>query len=76
MLLISWASSSRTAATCSLSSGGSTVLAFDIEVKANDREASITPPASARPKERPNDPAAEFTPAASLMRSPEIGARV
>ena len=52
------------------------MLASDSEVKANDSVASITPPASASPNERPNEPAAEFTPAASLIRSPEIGASV
>ena len=36
----------------------------------------MTPPASASPNDRPNDPAAEFTPAASLIRSSEIGASV
>ena len=33
-------------------------------------------PANANPKERPNEPAAELTPAASLTRSSEIGASV
>ena len=33
-------------------------------------------PAKASPNESPNDPPAEFTPAASLTRSSEIGARV
>ena len=42
----------------------------------SDSTASIRPPAIASPNERPNDPAAEFTPAASLMPSSEIGARV
>ena len=36
----------------------------------------MTPPANARPNESPNDPPAEFTPAASLTRSSEIGASV
>ena len=30
-------------------------------------------PANARPNDRPNEPAAELTPAASLTRSSEIG---
>ena len=33
-------------------------------------------PAKARPNDRPNDPAAELTPAASLTRSSVIGERV
>ena len=33
-------------------------------------------PANARPNESPKFPAAEFTPAASLIRSSEIGASV
>ena len=33
-------------------------------------------PAKARPNDSPKEPAAEFTPAASLTRSSEIGARV
>ena len=45
-------------------------------VKASERVASRTPPATARPNDRPNDPAAEFTPAASLIRSSSIGASV
>jgi hypothetical protein len=32
--------------------------------------------ANAKPNESPNEPAAEFTPAASLTRSSEIGERV
>ena len=38
--------------------------------------ASMIAPANARPKESPNEPAAELTPAASLTRSSEIGASV
>ena len=45
-------------------------------VKLSERTASSTPPAIARPKESPKDPAAEFTPAASLIRSSSIGASV
>ena len=45
-------------------------------VKVNASMASMTPPAIASPNDNPNDPAAEFTPAASLIRSSEIGARV
>jgi hypothetical protein len=41
-----------------------------------DSVASMIAPANARPKDSPNDPAAELTPAASLTRSSEIGARV
>ena len=45
-------------------------------VKLTDRAASMRPPAMARPKESPKDPAAEFTPAASLTRSSSTGASV
>jgi hypothetical protein len=45
-------------------------------VKASDRVASMIAPVNASPNDRPNDPAAEFTPAASLTRSCEIGASV
>jgi hypothetical protein len=45
-------------------------------VKAMESVASRMAPAKARPKESPNDPAAELTPAASLTRSSEIGASV
>ena len=44
--------------------------------EAYDSAASLSPPAMARPKERPKEPAAEFTPAASLTRSSSTGARV
>ena len=36
----------------------------------------MMPPAIASPNESPNEPAAEFTPAASLTRSSSIGERV
>ena len=36
----------------------------------------MMPPAIASPKESPNEPPAEFTPAASLTRSSSIGASV
>ncbi len=36
----------------------------------------MTAPANASPNDSPNEPAAEFTPAASLIRSSEIGASV
>jgi hypothetical protein len=45
-------------------------------VKLNASMANMTPPGSASPNDNPNDPAAEFTPAASLIRSSEMGARV
>ena len=45
-------------------------------VKLNDSAASMIPPAMARPNESPKEPAAEFTPAASLTRSSSTGARV
>ena len=55
---------------------GSTVLDEAMLVNANDRVASMIAPANANPNDSPNDPAAEFTPAASLTRSSEIGASV
>ena len=67
------ASSSSTSATRCLSSAGSTRLSSDRFVKAIDSVASITAPAQASPKESPNEPDAEFTPAPSLARSSEIG---
>ena len=45
-------------------------------VKLRERAASMIAPANASPKERPNDPAAELTPAASLTRSSVIGDKV
>ena len=52
------------------------MLASVIWLKLSERAASIRPPATASPKDSPNDPAAEFTPAASLTRSSSIGANV
>ncbi len=46
-----------------------TVLSSVMWVKLTERAASMMPPAMARPKESPKEPAAEFTPAASLTRS-------
>jgi hypothetical protein len=43
-------------------------------VKLNASVASMMAPAKAKPKDSPNDPAAELTPAASLTRSSEIDA--
>jgi hypothetical protein len=45
-------------------------------VKAIERLASMIAPANARPDERPNDPFADVTPAASPTRSSEMGDRV
>ena len=42
-------------------------------VKVSESVASMMAPAKASPNDRPNEPAAEFTPAASLTRSSEIG---
>ena len=53
-----------------------TELLSDLCVKATDRVASMMAPANASPKDRPNDPAAELMPAASLTRSSEIGPSV
>ena len=47
-----------------------------IVVKLKDSVASMMAPANASPNDSPNDPAAEFVPAASLTRSSEIGASV
>ena len=76
MLLIISASSSSTSATCCLSAGGSTSLDSAMFVKAIESVASMIAPANANPNDSPNDPAAEFTPAASLTRSSEIGESV
>ena len=77
MLLITSASCSSTSATCCLlTAAGRTLLDFAMSVNAIDSVASMIAPAKARPNERPNDPQAEFTPAASLTRSSEIGASV
>ena len=73
VLLMSWASSSRPGppAPCV---GGITVLAWVMLVKVNASMASMTPPASA--SRMTTRTCAEFTPAASLIRSSEMGARV
>ena len=55
---------------------GSTVLSSASLVNANESVASMIAPANASPNDSPNEPAAEFTPAASLIRSSEIGASV
>jgi hypothetical protein len=44
----------------------STVLDWAMLVKLTDSAASKMAPANASPNDRPNDPPAEFTPAASL----------
>ena len=45
-------------------------------VKMSESEASMIAPAKARPNDRPNEPPAELTPAASLTRSSSIGESV
>ena len=55
---------------------GITSLASVMLVKLSERTASSTPPAIASPNESPKEPAAELTPAASLIRSSSIGASV
>ena len=45
-------------------------------VKLRASAASMIAPANARPNDSPNEPAAEFTPAASLTRSSSMGASV
>ena len=67
------ASSSSPAATCCCSAGVSTTLDSAMLVNANDSDASMIAPANASPNDSPNEPAAEFTPAASLTRSSSIG---
>ena len=52
------------------------MLDWAMLVKPMDSAASRMAPAKASPNDRPNDPPAEFTPAASLTRSSEIGASV
>ena len=54
----------------------STVLDSAMSVNAKESVASMMAPANANPNDSPNEPAAEFTPAASLTRSCEIGASV
>src|SRR3954471_5195468 len=73
---ITWASFSSTSATRSFCAGASTSLSLAMWVNVNESVASMIAPANARPKDRPNDPPAEFTPAASLTRSSEIGDKV
>ena len=53
-----------------------TALDSDMFVKVNWSVANMMAPANAKPNESPNDPPAEFTPAASLTRSSSIGDRV
>ena len=49
------------------------MLASVLAVKVVASVASMIAPANASPKDRPNDPAAELTPAASLTRSSDTG---
>ena len=44
-----------------------------MSVKTSDSDASMIAPANASPNDRPNEPPAELTPAASLTRSSSIG---
>ena len=73
-MLITSASSSSTLGDLLLLGGGRTSLSSAI---AGERRwtsaASMIAPAKASPNDSPNEPAAEFTPAASLTRSSEIG---
>ena len=52
------------------------MLDWAMLVELTDSAASKMAPANASPNDRPDDPPAEFTPAASLTRSSEIGASV
>ena len=70
------ASSSRPSATCCCSAGVNTALDSAMFVKVNASVPSMMAPAKARPNESPNEPLAEFTPAASLTRSSSIGDKV
>ena len=70
------ASSSSTVAICCCWAGGITVLASVMLVKLKARTASMMPPAIASPNDSPKEPAAEFTPAASLTRSSAMGESV
>jgi hypothetical protein len=72
-LVITSAFFSRPFETCCCSGGESTSLSFVRWVKISESDASMIAPAKASPKERPNDPPAELTPAASLTRSSSIG---
>ena len=54
----------------------STLLDSALFVKAIESVASMIAPAKASPNDRPKDPVAELTPAASPTRSSEIGASV
>ena len=45
-------------------------------VKTSESDASMIAPAKASPNDSPNEPPAEFTPAASLTRSSSIGESV
>ena len=49
------------------------MLSLAMCVKISDSDASMIAPANASPNDSPNEPAAEFTPAASLTRSSSIG---
>ena len=49
------------------------MLSSAIVVNDNDSVANMIAPAKANPNERPNEPPAEFTPAASLTRSSDTG---
>ena len=73
VVLMIWASSSSFWATWSFSEALSTVLSFAIVVNDSERTASMMAPAKARPNDSPKEPPAEFTPAASLTRSSEMG---
>jgi hypothetical protein len=73
VLLSTSASSSSASATCSWEAGGRTVLSCAFCVKTIESVASMIAPGEREPERQPEGPAAEFTPAASLTRSSEIG---
>jgi hypothetical protein len=76
VLLITSASSSSLVEIADCCDGGITELDSTRLVNAKESTASMIPPATASPNDRPNDPPAELTPAASLTRSSSMGLSV
>ena len=77
VLVITSASSSSTCRDLLLARpAGARCSSFAMLVKVKESVASMMAPANASPNDSPNEPAAEFTPAASLTRSSEIGESV
>ena len=76
MLLITSASSSSAVGDLLLVAAAAPCCRRASWVNAIESVASMIAPANASPNDRPKEPAAELTPAASLTRSSEIGERV